>query len=239
MTLVLAVGALVLAPASTQAAAPASATAASARLDANCSDFSTQAAAQNFYIKNGGPQRDPHGLDADGDGVACESNPCPCSTAQGGGNGDGGSGGGNQTPAQPTKPPRKVSKARIVKIIDGETVKVRTGGRKATVRMIGIDAPAVGKCGGPGSAALLEHLLPAKTKVKLVSDRTQDLKDRSGRQLRYVYKNGRKDMGKAQLGFGAAKVYSYQGKKFEKRKPYAKAQAVAKRKKIGIWGACG
>jgi len=42
--------------------------------DRDCSDFSTQAAAQAFFLSAGGPSQDPHGLDADGDGVACESN---------------------------------------------------------------------------------------------------------------------------------------------------------------------
>lgn len=49
-------------------------------VDYNCSDFSTQAAAQSFFLANGGPSSDPYGLDADHDGIACESNPCPCST---------------------------------------------------------------------------------------------------------------------------------------------------------------
>lgn len=43
--------------------------------DRNCSDFPTQADAQRFYIAAGGPQRDPHRLDNDHDGVACESLP--------------------------------------------------------------------------------------------------------------------------------------------------------------------
>jgi hypothetical protein len=49
-------------------------------VDYNCSDFSTQAAAQSFFLANGGPSSDPYGLDADHDGIACESNPCPCSS---------------------------------------------------------------------------------------------------------------------------------------------------------------
>ena len=59
--------------------------AAQAVVDRDCSDFGTQAAAQQFFIGAGGPQSDPHGLDADGNGVACESNPCPCTTGTGGG----------------------------------------------------------------------------------------------------------------------------------------------------------
>src|SRR5215218_4108455 len=47
-----------------------------AAADVNCSDFSTQAAAQ--YYMNAHPG-DPDGLDGnDNDGRACESNPCPC-----------------------------------------------------------------------------------------------------------------------------------------------------------------
>nr|WP_322822036.1 MBL fold metallo-hydrolase [Chloroflexus sp.] len=43
--------------------------------DRNCSDFATQAEAQAFFLANGGPARDPHRLDGDDDGIACESLP--------------------------------------------------------------------------------------------------------------------------------------------------------------------
>jgi hypothetical protein len=38
----------------------------------DCSGFATQVEAQAFYEAQGGPARDPHGLDGDRDGVACE-----------------------------------------------------------------------------------------------------------------------------------------------------------------------
>ena len=41
--------------------------------DKDCSDFGSWRAAQKFYKRHGGPQRDPHRLDADDDGIACES----------------------------------------------------------------------------------------------------------------------------------------------------------------------
>jgi hypothetical protein len=41
--------------------------------DYDCSDFSTWRQAQRFYKNHGGPRRDPHRLDADHDGIACES----------------------------------------------------------------------------------------------------------------------------------------------------------------------
>lgn len=40
--------------------------------DRNCSDFGSPAEAQRFFLSQGGPQRDPHNLDRDGDGFACE-----------------------------------------------------------------------------------------------------------------------------------------------------------------------
>jgi hypothetical protein len=56
------------------AALPSSAIAA----DKDCKDFRSQRAAQIFFLKHGGPRRDPDRLDGDDDGVACEDNPCPC-----------------------------------------------------------------------------------------------------------------------------------------------------------------
>ena len=43
--------------------------------DRNCGDFSRQADAQAFFRAAGGPDRDPHRLDRDQDGVVCESLP--------------------------------------------------------------------------------------------------------------------------------------------------------------------
>lgn len=41
--------------------------------DMDCGDFSTQTQAQSFFRTQG--SGDPHGLDRDGDGVACETLP--------------------------------------------------------------------------------------------------------------------------------------------------------------------
>lgn len=41
--------------------------------DKDCGDFSSQREAQEFFIKEGGPAKDFHNLDRDGDGVVCES----------------------------------------------------------------------------------------------------------------------------------------------------------------------
>ncbi|QQG43377.1 MAG: thermonuclease family protein [Candidatus Daviesbacteria bacterium] len=43
--------------------------------DKDCGDFATQSEAQAFFISQGGPGKDPHRLDRDNDGVACETLP--------------------------------------------------------------------------------------------------------------------------------------------------------------------
>ncbi len=210
--------------------------------DRDCGDFATQAAAQRFYVSQGGPQSDPHRLDDDGDGVACESNPCPCSTSTDGGDGggdggDGGSGGGGG------RPDRVVEKATVIRVIDGDTVKVRLArGAVEDVRLIGIDTPEVHggtECWGPQASRFTKRVLPRGTKVVLTSDRTQDRKDRYGRLLRYVKKvNGGVEVNRLLVGRGHATVYVYDGKPFERVRPFKAAQAVAKRADRGLWSAC-
>src|ERR1700761_6290742 len=74
------------------------------RRDYDCADFANQAEAEEYLLPG-----DPYNLDADGDGIACETLPCPCSYSPGGGGG-----GGDTTteppPAPPPKPP-KLNKA--------------------------------------------------------------------------------------------------------------------------------
>ena len=41
--------------------------------DRDCGDFNTWREANDFFLAAGGPNRDPHRLDGDGDGVHCES----------------------------------------------------------------------------------------------------------------------------------------------------------------------
>lgn len=71
----------------------------------NCSDFASQAAAQHYFLAHGGPSSDPEGLDADGDGIACESNPGPYDYSTN----SGGNGGGSSHTSQPAKQHSRVT----------------------------------------------------------------------------------------------------------------------------------
>lgn len=199
---------------------------ASAITDRDCGDFSSQAAAQSFFISAGGPSSDPHALDADGDGIACETLPCPCSTATGGG------GGGTTTTTVRQR-------ARVIYVVDGDTVDVRlSNGAKRRVRMIGMNAPEMSprQCGAPAATRSLRGILPKGTRVTLVSDPKQPLKDRYGRLLRYVIK-GSSDVNYLQVNRGWARVYVV-GRGFQRVTRYRAAQSSAQAAPRGIWRAC-
>lgn len=219
--------------------------------DMDCADFPNQAAAQAFFLAND-PASDPHNLDSDGDLVACETLPCPCST--------------DTTPvpsptpsappptataaptttptATPTatttatpEPQPKVDWAKVVKVIDGDTVRVRMAGIEKRVRMLGLDAPEMPNRCGAGAATLdLTQKLPPKTRVQLVSDPTQNNKDRYGRLLRYITK-GDTDTSHWQLRRGNAHVLVV-GEPFARVGEYRAAQKAAKQHDLGLWGSC-
>jgi hypothetical protein len=51
--------------------------------DKACARYSSSAAAQEAFLKAGGPKRDPKNLDPDGDGFACRWDPTPFQKARG------------------------------------------------------------------------------------------------------------------------------------------------------------
>ncbi|HWO15234.1 MAG TPA: excalibur calcium-binding domain-containing protein, partial [Solirubrobacterales bacterium] len=91
--------------------------------DLDCSDFSTQEEAQGYLVPG-----DPHGLDADNDGIACESLP------------SGGSGGGGAAEPAPPPPPPELSKAAARDAAKGKA-------RKYARQSARVDAIAFQGCG--------------------------------------------------------------------------------------------
>lgn len=222
-----------------------SSSSATAATDMDCSDFATQAAAQTFFL-NAGPG-DPHGLDGEGDGVACESNPCPCS-----GNGTPMPIVGQTTSPQPTgggtdpdgsgsSGPVRRHWGDVVKITDGDTLAVRIAGAGVrSVRILGIDTPEVyfgQECGGDAASAQMARLAPVGSRVRLESDPTQADKDRYGRWLRYVARQGL-DVGRAQIVRGLARTYVYRNDPFLRTRAYQRAEEVARDRLRGSWDSC-
>lgn len=229
---------------STAAAGPA------ARAAATCSDYSNQAEAQ----------RAADTRDSDGDGVYCEALPCPCLKPGAGG------GGGGDRPARPRRKPRKRTqtiRARITKVTDGDTIKVRplenTRRKSYRVRLIGIDTPEKFsglECGAREATdsmvrlsfprgedtngdQLLERGIGKGRRVLLTTDTTQRTFDRYGRLLAYARIRGGPQLNLAQIHRGWAKTYVFAGKPFKLTRRFRSVQRRAKAAGRGVWGTCG
>ena len=81
---------------------------------------------------------------------------------------------------------------RVVKVIDGDTIKVDIGGEIETVRLIGIDTPEIANpynsredYFGPEAARYAKQLLE-KQSVYLIPDPMHSNRDKYNRLLRYV-----------------------------------------------------
>jgi micrococcal nuclease len=217
----------------------------SAASAATCSDYSTQADAQ----------RAADTRDADGDGIYCEALPCPCLRPGQGGGGGGGS--------KPPKKPRKraqVIRGQITDVVDGDTIKVRaSGGKRYTVRLIGIDTPETKRpgvkveCGGPEASSSMLALGFSKPvdsdgdglfdekggtgrKVRLTTDTTQDTYDRYKRLLAYADTSAGQ-LNVSQVAAGWSKVYVFK-KRFRQHGRFVEAQRRARSDGRGVWGQC-
>lgn len=80
----------------------------------------------------------------------------------------------------------------IERVVDGDTVVVRTGARQEKVRLVGVDTPEVVdprkpvQCFGKEASERTKTLLPKGTVVRL--ERDVEARDKYGRLLAYVYR---------------------------------------------------
>jgi endonuclease YncB( thermonuclease family) len=206
--------------------------------DRDCSDFGSQADAQNFY-ENAGPG-DPHRLDADDDGRACDANPCPCRGP-----------GGSEPPPPPPPPSRppptdrvQTIRAVVIRVIDGDTIVVRpleeTQRPSYTVRLLGIDSPerSPQECGSDLAMQSARELAPRGRRVLLKTDPTQPLFDRFDRLLAYVQLSNGPQLNRAQVTRGWAKAFVV-GRRSQQHGSYQRAARRAKAQDRGAWGICG
>ena len=158
-----------------------------------------------------------------------------------------------------TSPPRLRFRAYVTGVIDGDTIRVRRGLRRYTVRLIGIETPETRKpgtsveCGRREATSRMFRLGFTRPRdssgdglydrrggkgrrVRVTTDPSQGLRDRFGRLLAYVA-SARGGFAKAQLRAGWASVY-VSGKPFERLATFQAAEASAREDSRGIWAQC-
>lgn len=135
--------------------------------------------------------------------------------------------------------------ARVERVVDGDTLRVSIDGRSRSVRLLGIDTPETHRpgtpveCGGPQATAHMQALAPPGTRVRLLTDPSQDRVDRYGRLLAYVRLPSGRFVEDAQLEAGWATVYVYGGRPVSLYPRFRTEQQDARAGGRGVWGSCG
>lgn len=133
-----------------------------------------------------------------------------------------------------------VSTGRVYAVVDGDTVRVREGGRDlGRVRLLGVQAPEVARDGRPAECGADEATralvgLVHQRDVVLRADPDEDDRDQHGRPLRYLEVDGR-DVGEQLLRAGVARTYFPSR---AKAAAYTTAQAATQAHPAGVWAAC-
>ncbi|OAH57791.1 MULTISPECIES: thermonuclease family protein [Bacillaceae] len=127
--------------------------------------------------------------------------------------------------------------ATVIRVVDGDTIKVTMDGKEETVRLILVDTPetkhpqkGVQPFGPEASAFTTEQLAGKEVKIEPGIEE----RDRYGRLLAYVYVAGDKMFNKMLLEKGLARVAVYPPNT-QYLDEFEKIQADAKSKAIGIW----
>lgn len=124
----------------------------------------------------------------------------------------------------------------VSKIYDGDTITMSNGEK---VRFLQIDTPELSskECYAVQARAELVKLLGKTGNVKLTTDPKLDKIDSYGRSLRYVFV-GKTNINLKMVKIGAAAPYFYRGELGAYSSKILKAAENAKKKRLGLWGAC-
>lgn len=132
--------------------------------------------------------------------------------------------------------------ARVLRVVDGDTIEVSLSNRRETVRLIGIDSPEIkderksAQCFGKEASIKAKEVLTGKA-IILESDPTQENRDEYGRLLRYVFLDGA-NFNKFMIGEGYAYEYTFKNIHYKYQSEFAKAEEKAEENRVGLWRKC-
>jgi micrococcal nuclease len=132
--------------------------------------------------------------------------------------------------------------ARVVKVIDGDTVDISIDGKVERVRLIGIDTPETKKpntpieCYGPEASQRTTFLLPVGTPVILQRD--AEARDHYGRLLGYIFRFSDNLFVNSDLMAGGFARPLAIAPNTTYSEEFSSLATNAQAAKLGLWGAC-
>lgn len=132
--------------------------------------------------------------------------------------------------------------AKVVHLVDADTLLVKDGDKLMQVQLIGVDAPEktgpfkYPQCFDNESKHLTtEEFFIKNQDVRLIRDDLLTDKDPGGRYLRYAYLKNGDLLNEKIITEGLAKQYLDPAQKYQKQDQLMKAQNEARSKNLGIW----
>lgn len=132
--------------------------------------------------------------------------------------------------------------AEVVRVVDGDTIVVETGGIEEKIRLIGIDTPETVKpgspveCYGKAASAKTAELLPVGTPVLL--ERDVEARDRYDRLLAYVYRASDAAFVNLELVEGGYALPSTYPPNVAHTEDFLAASREARAEGRGLWSEC-
>lgn len=132
--------------------------------------------------------------------------------------------------------------AQVMKVVDGDTIRVLIDNKEDTVRLIGIDSPEVlddqkpVQCFGKEASDRAKKVLTGK-KISLEFDPTQGDRDEYQRLLRYVFVDDL-SFNKLMISEGYAREYTFKGRVYKYQSEFIQAEKKAKENNKGLWNSC-
>jgi micrococcal nuclease len=137
--------------------------------------------------------------------------------------------------------PLEAGTARVVKVVDGDTLEVELDTGTERVRLLGIDTPETVhptkpvECFGPEASSRMKELAPPGTVLRL--ERDVELRDRYGRLLTYAYLPDGTFLNRSMLADGYATTLFIDPNRAHRRE-LAAAESDARSQGRGLWAAC-
>lgn len=131
---------------------------------------------------------------------------------------------------------------KVAYVIDGDTFVADADGRDITVRMLGIDAPETvdprkpPDCFGREASDATKALLSGRM-VRFGVNKSRELKDRYGRYLLYVHRDGGLFVNEHLIREGFAREYTF-GRPYSMQAGFRSIEKRAKEEMNGLWGIC-
>lgn len=135
---------------------------------------------------------------------------------------------------------RKSPTYKVLRVVDGDTIRIDYNGKDEKVRFIGLDTPETKdprkpiQCFGREATAKMTEFAENKN-IRLEFDKTQGERDKYGRLLAFVYSEDNKNLAYEMIRQGYGNEYTYNSNPYKYQNELKEAARKAREENKGLW----